>query len=337
MMLLLWILLPLLILTAGLMYAGYYVFRTVFDNQFKSSENNDPDFIDSKADLMRPTARKLYAFREKASEKFRSLPLKELEITSFDGLKLKAYLLEGNPKEVVICVHGYKSDMESDFADKIWIYLDRGTTILLLNDRAHGKSGGRYLGFSELDRFDIAGWVDLVNKMYEEPRIFLHGVSMGGASVIHCADMKLKNVCGIVDDCGFNSILGISRALIVDMYHIPYFPIGYIAWFWSKVLNHVDFNKSIGEECVRDTDLPILFFHGKEDHFVPAYMTESMYAACRSPKELHLIEGCGHAASYICAPDEYTAAVNRLLDGKIRKSAADPVQKNAASAEAGES
>ena len=154
--------------------------------------------------------------------------------------------------------------------------------------------------------------------MYDSPRIYLHGVSMGGATVIHCADMKLKNVCGIIDDCGFNSILGISKALIVDMYHIPYFPIGYIAWFWSLVLNKVSFNKSIGEECVQRTDLPILFIHGKQDHFVPTRMSEQMYAACTSPKELLLVDDCGHAAAYMCAKEAYTDAVNRMLDGKIK-------------------
>ncbi len=314
-----WIFIVILILLAALLAAGYYVFISVFDNQFKAKENPDPDFLDSPGDMMRPTAKRLYAYRESLSQEFRSLPLRELEIVSFDGLKLKGYLLEGDPKEVVICVHGYKSDMESDFSDKIRIYRDRGSTVLLLNDRAHGNSEGRYLGFSELDRFDVAKWVDLINARYDEPRIYLHGVSMGGATVIHCADMKLKNVRGIVDDCGFDSILGISQALMRDMYHVPYFPLGYIAWFWAKLINKVDFNTSIGQECVRHTDVPIIFIHGEEDNFVPAYMSEQMYAACVSPKELHMIPGCGHAAAYLCAPEEYTAAVNRLLDGELEK------------------
>ena len=313
----LFFLIVLAMLIAALFAVGYYVFTTVFDMKFKAKENNDPDFIDSEADLMRPTARRLYAYRAACHDEFSALPFRELEVTSFDGLKLKGYLLEGNPKEIVICVHGYKSGMEEDFCDKLKIYRDRGTTVLLMNDRAHGNSEGRYLGFSELDRFDVAKWVEKINGMYDTPRIYLHGVSMGGATVIHCANMGLKNVCGIIDDCGFNSILGISKALISDMYHLPYFPIGYMAWFWAKVLNHVDFNKSIGEECVRKSGVPILFFHGKNDNFVPVWMTESMYKACTAPKELHLIDNCGHSASYICAAEEYTAAVNRLLDGKI--------------------
>ena len=35
-------------------------------------------------------------------------------------------------------------------------------------------------------------------------------------------------------------------------------------------------------------------------------------------KELHLIEGCGHAAAYMMAKEEYEEAVYRLLDGGLK-------------------
>jgi len=69
---------------------------------------------------------------------------------------------------------------------------------------------------------------------------------------------------------------------------------------------------------VADTDIPIVFIHGREDHFVPCVMTEKMYEACVSPKRLLLVEGAGHAASFLLAQEEYTSLVNDLLDGKIR-------------------
>ena len=312
----LFILIPVI---AILLYAGYYVFNSVFLYKDKNrSTEIDPSFIDSDKDMMRPTAAKYYAFREPYIEKMKELKFKELSIISFDNLTLYGYLLRGNPKEVVICVHGYKSSMEEDFADRIEIYQKRGSTVLLLNDRAHGKSEGDYLGFSEHDRRDVARWVQLINNMYDDPKIYLHGVSMGGATVIHCANMGLKNVCGIIDDCGFSSIVDISKYLMNDIYHMPYFPFGYMAWLWSMVITGISFNTSMGEDCVRHTDIPILFIHGKEDNYVPCRMSISMYEACASPKELHLIEDCGHAAAYMMAKEEYTEAVNRLLDGEFK-------------------
>ena len=310
------VLIVVFLILALLWSAGYYIFASVFIN--KKQAPMDPALIDSESDMMRPTAKRLYAYIEPLKEEMKKLPLKRIETMSFDGHKLVGYLLEGNPEEAVICVHGYKSDFYSDYADKIKMYLDRGSTVLLVNDRAHGESEGKYLGFSEHDRMDVARWVDKLNTMYEKPRIYLHGVSMGGATVIHCANMHLENVCGIIDDCGFDSILGITQTLMKDIYHVPYFPLGYIAWFWAQVLNKVNFNTSIGERCAYESDVPIVFIHGKEDHFVPCKMSIDMYEACRAPKELHLIENCGHAASYMVATEEYTDMVNRLMNGEIK-------------------
>ena len=311
------ILIVLLIAAAAVLALGYYMFISIMDSHFKVQSKGNEDIIDSENDLMRPTAKALYAFREAYMDSFDDLPLKRLEIKSYDGLKLVGYLLEGNPKEVVICVHGYKSSIKEDFVDKIKIYEERGSTVLLVNDRAHGESQGRYIGFSELDRFDVKNWVEKINEMYDDPKIYLHGISMGGATVIHCADMKLKNVCGIIDDCGFDSILSISRFMMKTSFHLPFFPLGYAAWMWSILLAKISFDTSLGERCVANSDVPILFIHGEEDHYVPCEMSSRMYELCSAPKELHVIAGAGHAASYMMATPEYTKAVNRLMNGEI--------------------
>lgn len=314
----LYILIVVVLLIISGVVIGYFIFNSVFDYSNKEKGEVNLDFIDSENDLMRPTARAYYEFRKPFIEKFNKLEFEELSITSFDNLTLYGYLLRGNPKEVVICVHGYKSSMQDDFSDKIKIYQERGSSILLLNDRAHGKSEGIYLGFSENDKRDVARWVDKVNEVFDNPRIYLHGVSMGGATVIHCADMKLKNVCGIIDDCGFDSIVGITKFLMKDVYHLPYFPFGDFAWMWSVIITGISFNTSMGEDCVRNTDVPILFVHGKDDHYVPCFMSERMYEACVTPKEILLVDNCGHGAAYMMATDEYTALVNKLLDGKFK-------------------
>lgn len=311
-------LIVLLIIVILCLVVGYYVFNSVFAYRNKGNNTPDEDYIDSEKDLMRPTAKKLYAYQAPLIKQFNELEFEEVTITSFDNLQLYGYLLRGNPLEVVICVHGYKSAMEFDYCDKIKIYQDRGSSVLLLNDRAHGKSQGDYLGFSEHDKRDVAKWVDYVNDVFHEPKIYLHGVSMGGATVIHCADMKLKNVCGIIDDCGFDSIVNITKYLMKDIYHLPYFPFGDLAWMWSVIITGISFNTSMGEDCVRNTDIPILFIHGKQDHYVPSYMSQMMYDACASKKELLLVDDCGHAAAYMMATKEYTAAVNRLLDGEFK-------------------
>lgn len=314
-----YILIILLLIVILCVVAGYYIFNSVFAYRDKNTdEGREEDFVDSEKDLMRPTAKRLYAYQAPLIKQFNELDFEEVTITSFDNLQLYGYLLRGNLEEVVICIHGYKSAMEYDYCDKIKIYQERGTTVLLLNDRAHGKSEGDYLGFSEHDKRDVARWVDYVNEVFHNPRIYLHGVSMGGATAIHCANMNLKNLSGIIDDCGFDSIVNITKYLMKDIYHLPYFPFGYLAWMWSIIITGISFNTSMGEKCVKDSNCPILFIHGKQDHYVPSYMSVMMYEACGQAKELLLVDDCGHAAAYMCATKEYTDAVNRLMNGEFK-------------------
>ena len=45
--------------------------------------------------------------------------------------------------------------------------------------------------------------------------------------------------------------------------------------------------------------------HGKDDNFVPTWMSEKNYQACTSPKEIYLVENAGHGAAYYENPELY--------------------------------
>ena len=51
--------------------------------------------------------------------------------------------------------------------------------------------------------------------------------------------------------------------------------------------------------------LPVIFFHGEADDFVPCDMSRENYAACAGPKALVTIPGAGHGLSYLANPDHY--------------------------------
>ena len=58
--------------------------------------------------------------------------------------------------------------------------------------------------------------------------------------------------------------------------------------------------------------------HGKEDTFVPTYMTEQNYAACKSDKEIMLVDNAAHAASYYEDPAVYENRIKNFLDKHIK-------------------
>ncbi|MGI6608438.1 MAG: alpha/beta hydrolase [Erysipelotrichaceae bacterium] len=303
----------LLIAVAASVYVGYHIFKVVMVPDMNLPF--DGDDIDDSDNVMYPTARLHREYRLKHLDNFNNLPFETLTIKSFDGLNLYARFLEGeNTGETVILVHGYKSAAENDFGGIVKVYLKRKCNILALENRAHGRSEGRYVGFGELDQYDIISWVNMINERYPETSVFLHGVSMGAASVIHTCNKKMDNVKGIIEDCGFTSCRAITRAMMKRAFNIPYFPAGYIAGFFSLILAKVDYDKSNGLTEVAESKYPILFISGNQDNFVPATMTMDMYEACNSEKQLLIVENAGHAAANVVDENEYFRQIEIFMD-----------------------
>lgn len=307
------LILALLFVIGAITYFGYYVFRIVMDPNLKLPFADDG--IDDPNNVMYPTTRIREKYRLKHLESFNNLPFKTLTIKSFDGLNLYGNLLEGeNTRETVILVHGYKSSAASDFGGISKVYLKRKCNILALENRVHHRSEGRYVGFGELDQYDIIYWVNKVNEMYPETNIFLHGVSMGGAAVIHTCNKKMENVKGIIEDCGFTSCKAITQTMMKRAFKVPYFPVGYIASLFSLLLAKVDYDKSNGIKEVSKSKYPILFISGNEDNYVPVAMTYDMYAACSSEKHLLIVENAGHAAANVVNEDEYFRQIEMFMN-----------------------
>lgn len=308
------LLLVLLIIFIILFLIGNYLFRVVFDRNIslpkKDNKESNP--------LMEPTGKELEKFNEARKEKFLSLNFETLTIQSFDNLKLYGNFVKGEDESVtVICIHGYRSSMLGDFIGISEIYQKRKYNLLFVENRAHGRSEGKYLGFSELDRFDIASWVKKIKEMYPSTKVFLHGNSMGAASVVHTSDMDI-GVSGIIADCGFTSILDITNYLIKDMFKLPSFPFINMARLNAWIFAKVSFDKSNSKRIVKNSKVPIVFISGTEDNYVPVQMTIDTYENCTSKKYLLLVEGAGHVASYMKDSASYEKIVYQLIDDVLK-------------------
>jgi alpha-beta hydrolase superfamily lysophospholipase len=219
-----------------------------------------------------------------------------------------------NPVGRIILFHGYRSIPETDFACAISTYFELGYELILVDQRAHGKSSGNWIGFGILERYDCLAWIQFLNQEYGEIPTFLSGISMGASTVLMAQGLSLPpNVKGIIADCGFTSPKEIVAHVMRKKLHLPSPLLLPILSGFSKVFAGYFFGEYSAIEAMKVAKLPTLFIHGKADNFVPTEMTLRNYEACTAEKELILVEGAGHGTSFLQDGPRVEKAIHKFL------------------------
>lgn len=227
--------------------------------------------------------------------------LEDVSIRSRDGLQLHAYYLPAGTASdrLVILHHGFTSHAMDNSTHAMFFHM-QGYEVLLLDLRAHGKSEGEYVGFGILDRFDTLEWVKYSRKRFgEDIKIVLHGTSMGAATVLMSLGLPgiQETVSAVIADCAYTSPADIFGHVIQKNYHLPPAPILKATEIRSKATAGYGFNDYSTLEALKDNQVPVLLIHGKEDKFVPTWMSRKNYEACSCKKKLLFVDNAGHGSS----------------------------------------
>ena len=288
----------------------YYCFQYALGRKDKTVD------IDSRSVVLGP----LRDYRPQLAAGRRWIEAQEREcvsITSDDGLKLYARLLsQERAKGTILLFHGYHSSGEFDFSGAAKTYYDWGYNLLFADQRAHGMSEGKYIGYGVLERKDCVLWSRYIAGRFGEEHVqFLGGMSMGSTTVqMACGEKLPQGVRGVIADCGFTSPWDIICSVVRADYHLPPAPIAYGMNFFARLLTGYDLRSYSTVEAVEHTKIPILFLHGTSDTFVPCSMTQQSYDACTSEKELVLVEGAEHGMSYLVDPERCLKTLKGFLD-----------------------
>lgn len=138
---------------------------------------------------------------------------------------------------------------------------------------------------------------------------------MGASTVLFLADKRLPdNVKGIIADCGFTSPKEILSCVFRSVTHLPALPSVLVAELCARFFGGFSFWECDARRSLAASRMPVLLIHGKDDGFVPCYMSEQGYEACNGEKQLLIVDGADHAVSYLVDPDGYTGAVNAFID-----------------------
>ena len=253
-------------------------------------------------------------FREsmvKWMKEVRAMPHEDFWITSFDGLKLHGKFYEYAPgAPIELMFHGYKGNSDRDLCGGVQRCFKLGRSCLLVDQRASSASEGHIITFGIKEHRDCHAWIDfMVAHFGEEVQIILTGISMGASTVLMAAGSPLPpQVKGVLADCGFSTANAIIRKVIRQLKLPPRLMYPFVR-LGARIFGGFDLEAYSALEAVKTASVPIIFFHGEADDFVPYEMSKANFDACTSRKQLVTTPGAGHGLCYPVDPEGYLQAL----------------------------
>lgn len=299
----------LLCVILAIIFGGaYYAYRIAFYSPNKDREKI-PEVKGEQYEPFKPVIKDLF-------HALKNKPCEFVTIRSRDGLTLSGrYYHQKDGAPLAIGFHGYKSCWLTDFCGGADIAFQMGQNVLLIDERAHGKSQGRTITFGIKERQDLLCWINYaIERFGADVRILLYGISMGGATVLMASGEDLPdNVKGIVADCPYSAALDV----ILEVGKQQGYPVKLIKPFvilGAKVCGGFDVRETSAAEAVKHTMIPIMIIHGEDDTFVPPEMSRVIQEANPEMVTRYTFPGAYHALSYMVDTPRYRRLVKEFME-----------------------
>ena len=310
-MVIVWILLG---LAAICLIISYICFRITFYVPKKIIIGPD-DYPIPDGEIYEPYREQMVAWMKEV----RQLPCREITTTSQDGLTLYGKYYEYSPiAPVELMFHGYRGSAERDLCGGVQRAFSLGHSVLIVDQRAAGHSGGNVITFGYKESKDCLRWVDkAIEELGPDVKLILTGISMGASTVLMASGNPLPaNVVAVLADCGYTSAKEIIQKVCRQMklpvaLAYPFVRLGGI------LFGRFDPNAADATAALANCKVPVIFAHGDADDFVPCEMSRANFDACPTKKKLVIIPGAGHGLCYLADPEGYLAQLKEFFDSLI--------------------
>ena len=243
----------------------------------------------------------------------KKMPREDVVIYATDGVRLVGKYYDVNSTKTLICVHGYQANCFNNFSLALQEFTKNGYNVLLIDQRAHGESGGNFTTMGYKEQYDLLKWVDWVetNKPNVQ-EIYLYGISMGGTTIGLASDkLSETKVKAIVMEGAFNCFY---EELSFSAQKIPFKkPAISFQVRALKTFLKADMMKSVTQSLSK-TNIPVLFLHNENDVSVPLEFMQKNYDACTSKKEKIILPGNEHALCFMLGGEEVRQSIFSFLE-----------------------
>jgi len=192
------------------------------------------------------------------------LQVERVVIPTEDGLRLAGWYIPRPGAPAVILLHGYPAE-KADLLP-IAAALAPRFTVLLLDQRYFGASGGRATTLGWRERHDLVRAIDcLAARGFHQVGVF--GLSLGGAVALLAAaeDPRIRAVAAYAP---FADLRALGYELYGWMWYLKYPFVGLLRG-WSRLFFGHDITALSPERAAAAITVPVLLVASREDEQIP--------------------------------------------------------------------
>ena len=200
------------------------------------------------------------------------LGAEDVWLLTSDGVRLHAWWVRApHASLVTLYLHGNAGNLTHRFLP-IREITAAGSSVLMLDYRGHGKSGGspsEHGLYADAD----AAYLYLLNHGYSARHIVLRGESLGTAAAVDLASRK--ECAGVVLEAAFTSGRDVVKTIL-------------------PVIGPLLFRGFDSKSKIANIRAPLLFFHGDRDEIIPLKLGCGLFETAPERKYFIEIPGAGH-------------------------------------------
>ena len=239
-------------------------------------------------------------------------------LESEDGVRLSSWFIRAQDPIgcSVVLAHGlFRSRRE--VLERATYLAGHGCHALTVDLRRHGESAGDRTSLGFFESLDVVAAARFLRREYPGDRLYLLGVSMGGAAAVRAGVVIVDDVEGVVLDSTFRNAPEVVDRYAELLLGLPPFPagdltligLGLTAGFEPRDMDVEEFSARLGEAGV-----PILVIAGDEDRRAPVDAQAAVFRANGHPaSRMIVVEGATHGRPCVVNPRACEVALVEFL------------------------
>ena len=218
----------------------------------------------------------------------------DVSIETADGVTLHGWFVAGRSPRVLLFFHGNAGNI-SHRLNSIRQFRDIGLSVLIIDYRGYGQSGGRTTETGTYRDADAAWRYLTDSRGVLASDIVVFGRSLGGSVASWLATQQRP--LALIVESSFTSVPDIAQELY------PWLPAR-----WLSRLSHAT------RDYVQDVYCPVLVIHSRDDEIIPFHHGQAIFAAAPEPRTLLALRGT-HNDAFLRDERSYIEGLSTFLTG----------------------